>query len=142
MTRISFIILLVFSAIASLGQADGILPGDPGFRQKYADFDFKGKFAVVIEKDVANNYYLLDFSKLPARFDRVYFMNLSFGNYKIINVDPVVTENKVCFMAARQYDEIEIATIFEELKTKTSGLAATWTEEEKKMWLTKNDKYK
>ena len=142
MKRILVIIVLLFSSCLIWAQADGIHPGDPGFRQKYADFDFKGRFAVVIEQNSLDNYFLLDFSKLTSRFERVYFLNLGFTSYKIVNLDPVVTEDKICYMANAKYDINELVNLFEELKNKTAQNAATWTEDEKAKWLKDNDKYK
>jgi len=142
MTRITFTILLYFSMIGIWAQSGAIHPGDLGFRQKYADFDFKGQFAGVIDRDGVNNYFLLDFSKLASRFERVYFMNLTFDSYQLVNIDPIVTEDRICFMANEKYDKNEQLSIFEELKNKTTKIAATWSGDEKVRWLKKNDKYK
>ncbi len=142
MTRILFIALLFFSSMALRAQADAINPGEPGFREKYSDFNFQGHFAAKIAKDATNNYFLLDFSKLPSRFERVYFMNLCFGYYKIINIDPVVTMDKVFFMANQTYETDELLKLFGDLKDKAVNTAAAWAGEEKTKWLKVNDKYK
>ncbi len=142
MERFFFTLLLVVASITVKAQSDGIHPGDPGFREKYAGFDFKGQFAVVIERDAENTYYLLDFTKLPSRFERVYFMNLSFGNYKIVNLDPLVSEDMICFKSNLKYVEKEIVTVFDDLKTRTIGVSKDWAADVKQKWLTENDKYK
>ncbi|MEI6682754.1 MAG: hypothetical protein WCO44_09005 [Bacteroidota bacterium] len=142
MVRFFFTFLLVVASIAMKAQSDGIHPGDPGFKEKYAGFDFKGHFAMVIDRDAENTYFLLDFRQLPSRFERVYFMNLSFGNYKIVNLDPVVTEDKICFKSNKQYGEREITAIFDDLKKRTTEVSVDWAESIKQKWLTENDKYK
>jgi hypothetical protein len=137
-----FFSLIFVGTLTVQAQSKGIDPGDASFIQKYENFDFKGQFAVLIEQYDPNNYFLIDFSKLSTRFERVYFMNLSFTNYKIVNVDPDISKNKICFMSNKLNSEKEVIAIFDELKKKTSIVADTWSEAEKSKWLNENDKYK
>jgi len=90
MKLVLFFALMLLANITTSAQQIGVQPDDPSFVAKYADLDFNGKFATTIIKDDANNYFLLDFSLLPTRFDRVFFMNLSFSSEEIINIDPVI----------------------------------------------------
>ena len=69
-------------------------------------------------------------------------MNLCFGDYKIINIDPVVTMDKVFFMANQTYETDELLKLFGDLKDKAVNTAAAWAGEEKTKWLKVNDKYK
>ncbi len=134
--------LILLGAFAMNAQNTGIDPGDASFIQKYQNFDFKGRFAVMIDHQDQNNYYLLDFSQFSSRFEKVYFMNLSFSNYRIINIDPDIAKSRVCFMSNVKYSETEVVAIFDDLKKNTSAIANQWTVEEKAKWLKENDKYK
>jgi len=125
-----------------IAQEAGVQPGDPAFVAKYAGLDFKGKFALAIEQTPSNNYFLVDFSILPVRFERVYFINLTFSSDKLINIDPDISKDRVCFMANSKYSETDILEIFEDLKKKVDEKSASWSENMKAEWLQRNDKYK
>ena len=120
MIRIFYITLILVTSLTMRGQQAGVQPDSPAFIGKYAELDFKGKFAVLIDKDATNNYFLLDFTKFPTRFDRVYFMTLSFSRNELINIDPDITKTRVCFMANGKYSEVEVIKLFDELKKKVN----------------------
>ena len=141
-TRIFFIAMILFSGIVTRAQQEAIDPHDSVFIKKYAGFNFKDKFAVPIGRYEVNNYFLLDFTKLKSRFEKVYFMNLCFTVNKLINIDPDIAKTRVCFMANKKYDENEIITQFDELIKQTSVINSTWSQDEKNKWLKANDKYK
>lgn len=134
--------LILLGTLTINAQNGGIQPDDPSFIKRYENFDFKGQFAVLIDKDTRNNYFLLDFSKLSSRFERIYFMNLSFTSSKIVNIDPHVTRDRICFISNQIYHDADILKIFDELKSKTTDISATWSQDEKSKWLKENDKYK
>ena len=69
-------------------------------------------------------------------------MNLCFGNYKIVNLDPVVTEDRICFKSNRQYDEREIIVFFVDMKSRTTNVSKDWAADAMQKWLNENDKYK
>ncbi|MEI7897501.1 MAG: hypothetical protein WCJ26_10735 [bacterium] len=142
MIRILSLSLLLIANVMVHGQQADFNPGDPDFVAKYAGFDFKGSFAANIEHDSMNNYYLLDFSMLPTRFERVYFMNRSFLSEEIVNIDPDVLKNRVCFSASTKYGVTDVLKIFNEIKVKVSITASSWSDAEKLEWLKANDKYK
>jgi len=141
MKLVLFFALMLLANITTSAQQIGVQPDDPSFVAKYADLDFNGKFATTIIKDDANNYFLLDFSLLPTRFDRVFFMNLSFSSEEIINIDPVVTRNRVCFMSNQKYSEVDVLKIFDEIKGKVVAISSSWSDDKKAEWLKDNDKY-
>ncbi len=134
--------LIFLGTLTISAQNGGIQPDDPSFIKRYENFDFKGQFAVLIDKDTRNNYFLLDFSKFSSRFERVYFMNLSFTSSKIVNIDPNIARDRICFISNQIYNEADIVKIFDELKSKTTDISATWSQDEKSKWLKENDKYK
>ena len=134
--------LLFLGTLTINAQNGGIQPDDPSFIKRYENFDFKGQFAVLIDKDTRNNYFLLDFSKFSSRFERVYFMNLSFTSSKIVNIDPHITRDRICFISSQIYNEADIVKIFDELRSKTNDISVTWSQDEKSKWLKENDKHK
>lgn len=142
MIRILFLTLVVFSSMTLRGQQTGVNPDDAAFIEKYADLDFHGKFALAIFKDSTNRYYLVDFTDLPDRFERVYFMNQSFLSGEIINIDPDITKARVCFMSNIIYDEADVLKIFDKRKAEAVAVESSWTDDQKSAWLKENDKYR
>lgn len=142
MIRILFFSLIFIARLTVSAQNFSIQPDDPAFISKYENFDFKGKFAATVFKDEANSYFLLDFSKLTSRFDRVYFLNLSFSATELINIDPSVTKDKVCFMSNEKYNEVDVLKVFDELNIRVAGISNSWPDNQKSEWLKDNDKYK
>ena len=132
---------MVTATLTLRAQQVQIRPDDPAFIAKYADFNLKGKFAAVVEQDETNNYYLVDFTSFHSRFERVYFMNLTFTTVKLVNIDPNVTRSRVWFMANRKYVADEVFKLFEELKQKVKITTSSWSEADRAQWLKKNDKY-
>jgi len=141
MKKILTFSLIFFSAFYGWAQ-DRVGPEDPGFPDQYAGYDFKDRFVALIVSDDLCNYYLVDFSKLPARFERVYFMNLSFNADQIVNIRVDAERNIVCFKARFKYSETEIEKVFDDLKQKTNDTATLWSANKKTEWLKENDKYK
>ncbi|MDP1622574.1 MAG: hypothetical protein Q8M08_09590 [Bacteroidales bacterium] len=141
MKRLLFFTPMFFAILTVSAQQPGVQPDDPAFIAKYANFNFKGKFASVIESDGINNYFLLDFSQLPTRFDRVYFMNVSFASKEIINIDPDLNKTRVCFMANVKYDQNEVLAIYDDIKKKVVETSFSLPADKKAEWLKNNDKY-
>jgi hypothetical protein len=117
-------------------------PGNPAFQESYRHFDFKGQFASLVLEDTENNYFLVDFSKLPGKYEKVCFMNLSFGEGKIVNIDSDLSHDKIWFLSNKKYEAADILKIFSSLKAKTDLSSQTLTGEQKSAWLKANDKYK
>ena len=142
MIRNLFLTLTLMACLTLNAQQNDVLPGDPAFTAKYADVDFKGNFTLAVGKDASNNYYLVDFSKFASRFERVYFMNLSFSYDELISIDADITKNRVCFKAGLKYAGPEVIKIFDEIKNKVTITAAAWSDDREHQWLNANDKYK
>ncbi|MEI6435721.1 MAG: hypothetical protein WCP32_12810 [Bacteroidota bacterium] len=138
--------ILVFSlfliTVFSGWTQDRIPPNDPAYLDRYAGYNFNSRFFALINSDDLSAYYLVDFSKLPSRFERVYFMNLSFSADEIVNVRVDADRNIVCFKALFKYKETEIKKVFDDLKQKTNDVNTSWTSDKKTEWLKENDKYK
>lgn len=142
MKRILILALLLMAMLELNAQSPAFQVDDPAFIARYANFDFKGKFVAEIGKESPNTYFLLDFSTLSTRFERVYFMNLSFSSDELINIDPDITKNRVCFMSNDKYPVHEVLELFEQLKANVRSVSTSWQEEQKFEWLKGNDKYK
>ena len=144
--RICHIVLLLFLVAGIIpvlrAQQFNIDPNDPAFIKKYASFDFKGKFAVKTECDDRNNYYLLDFSLLPGRFEKVYFLNLSFKTTEIINLDANISRDKIWFLSDKRNPEKQVIELFLDLKKRSLEAATSYSDQQKAQWLKDNDKYK
>ena len=142
MKRVSFLAMMLVACVTLSAQQPVVQPDDPAFIAKYANLDFRGRFALAVDKDASNNYFLLDFSKLSTRFEKVCYMNLSFTYHELVNIDPDITKTRVCFSASRNYAETEVIKLFDEIKEKVNSMAASWSEDRKSDWMKSNDKYK
>jgi hypothetical protein len=140
MKQLFIAILVSLSSGLTMAQSGNHAVEDQNSLQAYASYDFQGKFAAMVGQVGNNKVYLVDFSLLPTRFERVFFMNLSFGSYEIVNMDPTVTENRVRFMSDRNNAEKDVLQQLSELRERTVK-ANAWTEDQKAAWLKKNDKY-
>jgi hypothetical protein len=143
---LSLIILIFLGITGSLfaqeKQEVRIDPGNPAFQESYRNFDFKGNFAALVTHDADNNFYLVDFSKLPGKYDKVCFMNFCFGEDKIVNIDGDLSHDKIWFLANKKYTEQEVLKIFSSVREKTEKSSQLLNEEQKSVWLKANDKYK
>jgi hypothetical protein len=137
----AMVIILFACGMRAAGQ-EFIKAGEAAFREKYAAYDFKGNFAVKIQSDEINNYYLVDISSFANRFEKIYFMNLTFSAQKIVNIDHDLDKRYVCFISILKYPADEIVGIFKDLKEETIRAAGRMTVGQQSEWLKKNDKYK
>lgn len=114
---------------------------NPGFRAKWEKFDFQGKISAAALEDETNNYYLVDYSSLTTLFEKIYFVNLSFKNETITNIDSDIKQRCVWYLSNKKYPVADVLKIFDDLKTKTAEASAKMTENEKEVWLKANNKY-
>ena len=135
-------LLLIFPACAQEIGEKYINPADPQFLAKYNHLQFNDKFVLLAESDATNNYYIADFSKLKSRFEKVFFLNLTFQTQKLVNLTADLSTERIWFLANHQYSEKEIIALFIRLEEQTEKKNVDLTEDEKKGWLKDNDKYK
>ncbi len=141
--NVTSLLFLLFSLLHSTSfTQDFIAVDDPGFHAKYASFDFHERFAVRIQSDRINNYYLINMASFSNRFEKVWFMNLTFSEHQLVNVDPDITKSYVVFTSPVTFQEKEILKLLDDLKERTVKKSATMTDEERERWLGKNDKYR
>lgn len=141
MKRLCFL-FLAFAAFYAVSAQNAPQPGEPGFLEQYAHYDFKGNFSAVIKSDPASNYYLLDFSMLSTRFEKIYFMNKSFSVNEVVNLGYESGKNIVCFKSSTSYPVNEVTAKFNHLLKDTKEISRTWDTAAQSDWLLKNDKYK
>jgi hypothetical protein len=131
-----------FSGIAQTLDDVKINPQDPVFRQKYENVDFHGKFSVQVLSDNTNNYFLVDFSRLKDKYEKVYFMSLLFQDRKVVNIDSDLKLDKLWFLSNKMYSVEEINNLLQNIKDQTIKNSNSLTVEQKSQWLLENDKYK
>ena len=135
-------ILLTFSFVRGQeAKTSTINPEDPAFREKFSHLNFDGKFYLLAIKDAVNNYYMADFTQLPQKFERVYFILLVNKSDKIVSIDSDLSQDRVWFMVNNKYSDKEAGVRFDQLRDQTLKASATMTEEEKASWMLKNDKF-
>ena len=72
--RLIISFLVFWTAIQGMAQQSGwIDPGDSVFNARYAQIPFGDRFAMQVLKSDWKNYFLVDLSKLPSRYERVFF---------------------------------------------------------------------
>lgn len=124
--------------LAQNGQFD---PSDPAVNSLYSRIDFQGKFAVRITDAGRNNYFLADFTRLPGRFEKIWFMNLVHHDDIVVSADRDIAGERVWFMADRRYSDKEVTERMDELLKQTLDESSRMSAEEKESYLKKNDKY-
>ncbi len=141
--NVTSLLFLLFSLLHGTSFTQNFIAvDDPGFHAKYASFDFNERFAVRIQSDRINNYYLINMASFSNRFEKVWFMNLTFSEHQLVNVDPDITKSYVVFTSPVTFQEKEILKLLDDLKERTVKKSATMTDEERERWLGKNDKYR
>jgi hypothetical protein len=142
--RIVFLILMSVMFLASNGQSydnkqvSGKSAAIPlVFDQK----EFGDRFSVMFYSVDDYDYYVIDLTKLKDRFERVYFMNLTYEESRLISLDAGIDNDQIWFKAFHQYKETEITCLFKDLKEKAALAGKDMTAAEKSAWMAKNDKF-
>ena len=139
-----FYCLFLLSVVFSNGlmaqedrQSDALLQAGLVFDQK----DFDGHFAVRAVSEGDYEYYVTDLTQLPSRFERIYFLNLSYADHRLVNIDPDIENSQLWFKAHYQYPENEIICLLDDFRKETLKISQSWTDSEKQSWLKKYDKF-
>jgi hypothetical protein len=139
-----FFYLFLLSAIYSNGllaqedrQSDALLQAGLVFDQK----DFGGHFAVKAVSENDYEYYVTDLTQLITRFERIYFLNLTYADHRLVNIDPDIENSQLWFKAHYQYPESEIICQLDDFRKEALKISQTWTDSEKQSWLMKYDKF-
>jgi len=129
----------------SNGQSDGNSVVSGQQQQISLVFDqqeFGDRFSVLAFSDDRYDYYAIDLTKLGGRFERIYFMNLSYADPRVVNLDGDIDKDQTWFKSYYTFKEDAITCMFKGLKEKTDETCLEMTAEEKSAWITKFDKFK
>jgi hypothetical protein len=143
--KIVFLMLMSVMILAANGQSVNNKPVNVNVPASALVFDqneFGDRFSVLFYSEGEYDYYAVDLTKFRDRFERVYFVGLSYDDLKVVNVDSDIEKDQICFKTFYQNKEAEITCIFKDLKDKTAQAGQTMTADEKSAWLAKNDKFK
>lgn len=105
-------------------------------------YSFNGAFAIFIRDDETSNYFMVDGAILPSRFERIYFMELSFCFSELVNMGFNPDCERISFKADKRYDRSAILSRLTDCKDKTRQISGVWSNEQKIKWLQEHDKYK
>lgn len=130
--------LFMQSVLVAQNQSPSLTQVDP---DRYANFDFKGKFASRLDIDQIPFCFIVDFDKLEGNFEMVYFMEKSFSVQEIVNLGYQPGQKRVLFKSFSQYPESLILQKFDELFKMVKADSEKWNMQEKENWLLKHDKY-
>jgi hypothetical protein len=143
--KIVFLILMSVMVLASNGQSvdkkpvSGKAPAIPlVFDQK----EFGDRFSVLFYSEGDYDYYAVDLTKMKDRFERIYFVILTYDDLKVVNIDSDIEKDQIWFKTFYQNKEEAITCLFKDLKDKSAKAGQDMTAEEKSAWLAKNDKFK
>lgn len=143
--RMFLSVLLAVSMSLSFGQSGDI----PDFfdqqlsvSQTFNQEEFNGRFSVRVAPEGEFEFYVVDMTQFADRFERVYFINQTYTQAKLVNMDWTVDKEQYWFKAYNAYSEEEITGIFDELKKTTLEVSQSMTVSEKSSWLAAHDKFK
>jgi len=139
--RIVLLLLMTVMFSVSNGQSNGNAAVNGQIPLVFNQNEFGDRFSVLVESDDQYNYYVIDLTKIGGRFERVYFMNLTYSDHRIANLDPDIEKDQTWFKSYYKYTEDEVTGLFKDLKEKTDETRLGMTAEEKSAWMVKFDKF-
>jgi hypothetical protein len=143
--RIALLIMMTVCLSISYGQSDGNVAMNSQQRSIPLVFDqqdFAGRFSVMSQSDENYDYYVIDLTRFNDRFERIYFMNLTYDDGRLVNLDPELEKDQTWFKVYYTHKESEITCLFNDMKEKTDEAARKMSEAEKSSWLSVHDKFK
>jgi hypothetical protein len=138
------VILLSVGICYSYGQNTAEIADTPVVSQiqpAFSQQEFGDRFCVLALSEENYDYYAIDLTKLGGSFERVYFMNLSYEEPKIINLDGDLEKDQTWFKVYYTQSENDITCLFNELLVKTEKSSREMTAEQKSAWMTKYNKF-
>ncbi len=130
---VSIVFALFFMTISALAQESDL---------QFDQHKFGDRFCVLAVDDGENNYYVTDLTKLPSRFERIYFLNLVYKEKIVVNIDPDIDNEQMWFKAFDITAEEEVICLINDLKDEALEANAQFSDEERSTWLEQYDKYK
>jgi hypothetical protein len=104
--------------------------------------EFAGRFSVMVQSDENYDYYAIDLTRFNDRFERVYFMDLTYADARVVNLDADIEKDLTWFKSYYSHKEAEITCLFNDLKEKTNEAGQKMSPAEKSEWLASHDKFK
>jgi hypothetical protein len=139
MKKILFL-LMIISGYSSYAQQDlGVDESAP--RLVFNQADFGDKFAVLADDDQSYNYFVTDLTKLPTRFQKVYFLNSVYSDHQVISIDSDLSKDQLWFKVPATMTERDALCKFDDLKSEAVKAENSMTPEERLSWLAGHDKF-
>lgn len=143
--RVALLLLMTVVILVSHGQSGVNSAANEKQKQVPLAFnqqEFGDRFSVLNSSDDSYDYYVIDLTKLGGNFERVYFMNLTYSDSRLINIDSDIQKDQTWFKVYFTYKEEEITCLFKDLKDKTLKAQSEMSTEEKSAWMAKYNKFK
>lgn len=103
-------------------------------------YNFGNAYYLLTNSDDVNNFYVVDFSKFPSNFEKIYFKNLVYKNKVIVSIDSDLTKGTAKFQSNKIYDTAIVKKNFDEMVEKTINANTTMDALQKEEWIKKNTK--
>jgi hypothetical protein len=103
--------------------------------------EFGERFSVLAYTDENYDYYAIDLTKLGGKFERVYFMNLTYEDSRLVNIDADLSRDQTWFKTYYTNKEDVITCLLKDLKEKTEKASLSMTTDEKNAWMNKYNKF-
>jgi hypothetical protein len=103
--------------------------------------EFGERFSLLTYTDENYDYYAVDLTKLGGKFERVYFMNLTYEDPRLVNLDADLSKDQTWFKSYYTNKEDVITCLLKDLKEKTDKASLSMSDAEKSAWMNKNDKF-
>jgi hypothetical protein len=123
-----------------MGQA--VSDGSPELLFTFEQTDFQDRFAVMAASEDEFDYYVTDLTRFADRFERVYFLNQTYIDHRIVNIDANIERDQLWFKSHYQYDQAAMTCLLDDFMKETKQVSQSWTETEKNDWLLQYDKFK
>lgn len=133
-------VLLVSLLLSFTGNSQEIIYNNEPVLE-FSQDDFGDRFCVMAQGDSDASYYVIDQTKLPGEFGRIYFLNLIYQDNKVVNIDPDIHDDQMWYKASSSYTDEEIVCLMDELREKTIQKESSLNQDEKASWLKKNSKF-
>lgn len=141
------VLLLLMTVLISVSQGQSVDISSSGEQQQqipliFNQQEFGDRFSVLSFSDDNYDYYVVDLTKIGDRFERIYFMNLTYGDSRLVNLDADIEKEQTWFKTYYTNKEGDIDCLFKDLKEQTGKMFNEMTADEKAAWMSKNDKFK
>jgi hypothetical protein len=103
--------------------------------------EFGDKLSVLTYSDDSYDYYVIDLTKIGGNFERVYFMNLTYDDSRLVNLDADIEKDQTWFKTYYSHKEAEMTCLFNELRDKTDKARIEMSDDEKRAWMAKYNKF-